>query len=88
MPARLVECAGEPVTSIQLLCLINPLLPRESLGREDMRGLGGGAGTVLLGLDRVPPEAVAEHADASELRGELPVGGEERVVERRLAVGM
>jgi hypothetical protein len=87
MPARLVERAGEPVVFIQIPRPVNPLLPRQPLCREDMLGLGSGAGLILLGLDRVPPEAVAENADLSELRGGLPVGSEERVVERRLAVG-
>ncbi|CAD6273147.1 unnamed protein product [Miscanthus lutarioriparius] len=46
---------------------------------------GGGQVDVVV-LQRVPAEAVAEHAVAAQLRGGAPAGGEERAVERRLAV--
>lgn len=65
MPARLVERVGEPIFVIQVPRVAEPLLAREPLCSEDMWGLGGGARAVLLGLERVPPEAVAEHADAA-----------------------
>uniref|UniRef100_J3M3H3 Uncharacterized protein n=1 Tax=Oryza brachyantha TaxID=4533 RepID=J3M3H3_ORYBR len=88
MPARLVERAGEHVVVvIHAARLVNPLLPSESLRRKDVLGLGGWARSVLLRLGCVVAEAVAEHADTAEPRGGLPVGREEGVVERRLAVG-
>ena len=69
MPARLVERVGEPIVVIQNPRLADPLFPREPPGRKDIRCLGGGDRAVVLGLQRVPPEAVAEHTDAAELSG-------------------
>jgi hypothetical protein len=87
MPARLVERTGEAVLLIHIPGLVDALLPREPPRLEDKLGLGGRARAVLLRLESVAPEAVAEHADAAELGTGLLVDSKERVVERRLAVG-